>query len=201
MDATQFDRLARTLSGLRTRRAAAWVLGGAAAFPLLDLEDALARKKQKKKPVCLNGKTIKAKPQKRKKLLRKGATPGACPPACQPQCQSGRCGQSNGCGGMCQCPAGSNCHEGTCKPQTVRCSGPTDCALLLKSALQSAVDGTEIVLGPGLYPGNFEVSKTVTLIGAGPGADPATATILDGQGQGIVVSPSGPGRSCSQRCE
>jgi hypothetical protein len=49
MDNSQFDRLARALGALRTRRAATALLGGLLAAPILASEDIDARKKKKKK--------------------------------------------------------------------------------------------------------------------------------------------------------
>ncbi|MCA9880937.1 MAG: right-handed parallel beta-helix repeat-containing protein, partial [Thermomicrobiales bacterium] len=178
MDATQADQLARRLWGLRTRRDLARALSGVAAAPLLSGANVAAGKK--KRPVCLDGKTIKATPKKRKKLLKRGATTGACPGGCSPQCNGVSCGGSDGCGGTCGCAAGSICHEGACTPCTVACTGtPLACGIELDLALE---EGGTIFACPGRYLGSFDVRKNTTLVGAGSGDDPATSTILDAGG-------------------
>lgn len=177
MDAGQFDRVTRRIFSAIDRRRVMGVLGGLVASPLLG--DTSADAKKKKSPVCLNGNTVNVSGKKRKKLMKQGATPGRCS-GCAPQCNGARCGGSDGCGGTCGCPSGSLCNEGTCMPCTVACTGtPIACGAALQRALQ---DGGTVVACPGRYQGPFLVEKTATLNGAGPGDDPATNTILDGEG-------------------
>lgn len=179
MDAAQFDMLARS-AGRHGRRRFALLLGGVAAAPFLSDDDAGGKKKARKKPLCLNGETVKASGKKRKKLMKQGATSGAC---CVPACSDDACGGDDGCGGTCGCSTGSVCNEGTCARCTVTCTGtPLACSTNLTLALQ---EGGTIVVCPGRYTGSFEVRKNTTLIGAGPGADPARNTIIDGQGTNV----------------
>ncbi|MCA9877736.1 MAG: hypothetical protein KC442_08140 [Thermomicrobiales bacterium] len=85
MDAPQFDQIARRVFAAANRRRVLGALGGLVAAPLLGGTRAEAKKK--KKPVCLNGDTVKAAGKKRKKLIKRGATPGACPTvACTVTC-------------------------------------------------------------------------------------------------------------------
>lgn len=154
MDAAQFDTLARSVIYPQGRRRFALLLGSLAAVPFLGTEEVVGKKKKKKKPVCLSGETIKASGKKRKKLIKNGATPGPCVP--------------------------SVCSQGVCQPCTVTCSGSAVlCGAALSQALQA---GGTIVVCPGRYAGGFTVAKDTVLVGAGAGDDPASSTILDGQG-------------------
>jgi hypothetical protein len=145
------------------------------------------RKHKKKATLCLNGQTIQASSKKKQKLLRRGATAGAC---CTPTCNGTSCGGSDGCGGTCGCSGSTVCHEGTCRACTVTCTGSDiSCGLRLGQALEV---GGDVFVCPGRYAGNFVVTKTgTTLVGAGPGEDPRTNTILDGRGGGTVVACNG----------
>ncbi|MFT4039051.1 MAG: right-handed parallel beta-helix repeat-containing protein [Thermomicrobiales bacterium] len=192
MDASRFDDLARSLFHPRSRRAAAGLLGGLALVPALGLTETSGKKK-KKVTLCLNGETITASSKARKKLLKQGATVGACqtpPPPCTPQCNGVACGVSDGCGGTCGCAAGSLCYQSTCRSCTVNCaSNPIACGNDLS---QKLIDGGTIYVCPGTYGGPFDITTPTTLIGAGPGDDPASNTILDGRqvGTTVVVSAS-----------
>ena len=140
----------------------------------------------KKAIMCFEGETIRVPKDKRKKWLRKGATRGKCPP-CTPVCPTdGTCGSDDGCGGTCDCPAGSFCREATCVVCDVTCTGNAEaCGASLSEAL---LGGGTIQLCPGLYGGQFVISVGETeLIGAGNGDDPATSSILDGQQGGVTL--------------
>ncbi len=184
MDASRFNGLARAWSASRTRRGAAALLGTAFLFPLAGVLPADAKKK--KITLCLDGQTIKASKKKKKKLLKQGATPGACPPVCIPACAEPACGGDDGCGGICGCAANALCHEGTCRPCTVTCTGSgADCGVALSVALNG---GGLIYACPGRYVGSFSAGTDVMLIGAGKGSDPSTNTILDANEQGRVLA-------------
>ncbi len=58
---------------------------------------------------------------------------------------------------------------------------PSD-IITIQSAIDSAVPGTMIFLGSDLFAENVVVDKTLSLIGAGAGTDPALHSILDGAG-------------------
>lgn len=182
MDGTGLQGLARRLHERAARRPvlAAGLAALAASVPGLD--NAEGKKRKRKKPVCLNGKTKRVTRRKRKKLLKRGATRGAC---CVPTC-NGTCGGSDGCGGVCGCSGNAVCNTGTCTPCTVTCSGsPIACGSALTQAL---LDGGPVFVCPGEYRGRFTAGKNTTLIGAGSGADPATNTILDGLGVSAAQS-------------
>ena len=107
------------------------------------------------------------------------------------KCKKGKKGSTPaGCGGRCGCPGDSVCHEGTCHACTVTCTGSdVSCGLDLSQALEH---GGEIFVCPGRYAGTFTITRDgTTLIGAGPDADPARNTILDGRGNGAVVTCNG----------
>jgi hypothetical protein len=185
MDFTRFDLVARALATASPRRVVIGLLtGGLAASTGLSTGD--AKKKKKKVTLCLDGQTIKTPKKKKKKMIKRGATPGAC---CVPACAGKPCGSADGCGGTCGCASGSLCHGGTCKACTVSCNGtPQECG----NALQSALNANAVVLAcPGRYLRNFQLSQSVTLIGAGQGSDPGRDTILDGNkaGRTIYVNP------------
>ncbi|MFT4038543.1 MAG: right-handed parallel beta-helix repeat-containing protein [Thermomicrobiales bacterium] len=168
MDAAPFDTLTVGLTRRLSRRRGVGLLGllGAGALALPD-EASAKKKRPKKKPLCLNGQTVKASGKKRKKLLKQGATPGACSPA-----------------GPCSCASNEVCHEGVCQPCTVTCSGD---AIACGSALQQRLlDGGTVYACPGRYQGQFTMG-TARLIGAGNGDNPATSTILDGGGIGRTL--------------
>lgn len=170
MDAARFDTLARSVFGTQGRRRFALSLAGLAAAPIFRNEEAAGKnKKQKKKPVCLNGQTIKASSDKRKKLIKQGATPGACVPSV---CNEGSC-------------VTSVCSQGSCQACTVTCAGsPVLCGANLSRALLA---GGTVVVCPGRYAGGFTVTSDTILVGAGAGDNPATSTILDGQGVDRVL--------------
>ncbi len=191
MDDRQFDAVTRLVGERQSRRSFSF-LAGALAIGLLGVTPSIARKKKKKSPFCLNGQTVEAGGKQKKKLLKQGATSGACPPppppppprACTPQCGN-RCGGSDGCGGACACAANAICSGGTCLACTVTCNGNAQtCGEQLGDAM---ANGGTIVACPGLYGGNYSWTSNTTLIGAGPGNDPATSTILDGQKNGRVL--------------
>ncbi|MFT4037498.1 MAG: right-handed parallel beta-helix repeat-containing protein [Thermomicrobiales bacterium] len=113
---------------------------------------------------------------------------------CGPDCLTGQTCQNGVCGVACGsafCPAGSEiCADGVCRACTVTCSAADH--VCDGAALQTALaGGGEVYVCPGRYTGLFVVpgSATLSIFGAGMGADPATATILDAQlaGETFVV--------------
>jgi len=58
----------------------------------------------------------------------------------------------------------------------------------LQAVLDAAPEGARIIVSPGVYTGNFRITKTVELIGE-PGA------ILDGDGRGRILHVAAPGTS------
>lgn len=185
MDAPGFDGLVRRFAARHSRRALVGGLAGTLAVVRgSQVPVAGKHKKPKKSAFCLNGQTLQASSKKKKKLRKQGATAGAC---CQPQCTGTTCGGSDGCGGTCGCAAGTVCHTGTCRACTVTCTGSDiSCGLRLSQALEV---GGEIFVCPGRYAGTFHIKgAATTLVGAGPGEDPASNTILDSRGIGSVVT-------------
>jgi len=178
LDAVQFDSVARTVMNRQGRRRIALLLVSLATAPLFGIGDVAGKKKKpKKKPVCLNGQTIKAGGDKRKKLIRNGATPGECPAVCTPQCNGSTCG-SDGCGGTCTCSGNTVCDQGTCTACKVICGSdsPATCGTRLAQAL---LGGGRVTVCPGQYLGAFNIDiNNTTLIGAGSGSNPAIDTML-----------------------
>lgn len=154
MDAQKFDAVARRLGQVRPRRrvlttlVALPLLGGLVtgasrlpgglggdlpAVPLLDgqVSETDAKKKRKKKFLCLDGQTIKQprKKKKKKKLFKLGATRGACPGTCTPAtCASlnKTCGTwDDGCGGTLNC--GTCAGSAICIAEGTECCTPTTC--------------------------------------------------------------------------
>lgn len=187
MDDRRFAALARVLGHVQPRRALLPLARGLLAAPWLGFVPTAAKKKKNKKStLCLDGQTIKASKKKKKKLIKSGATPGACS-ACAPICSGTACGGDDGCGGICGCAAGSLCHGGVCQACNVTCTGDgAACGDALKPLLNG---GGTVFACPGRYVGNFEITAAnVSLIGAGAGKDPATSTILDANGSGLVLA-------------
>ena len=184
MDARHFDALSRALSGPETRRR---LLGALATLPLVggglsallspDEAGAGGRRQRRKK----RHKHGDRRARKRRKHKRK--------PGCIPDC-AGRCGgAADGCGGTCtgSCPANQICDNKTCTGCDVCLSG--DCAFTtVQAAIDAANAGATIRICPGAYVPTtpptgvamVTLSKNLTLVGAGMGSDPGTATIFDG---------------------
>lgn len=74
MDMGQFDEVTRCVFAGASRRLIVTVLGTLTLTPLLGT----VRGSAKTKLVCLNGQTVRASSDKRKKLIRHGVRPGAC---------------------------------------------------------------------------------------------------------------------------
>ena len=186
METDRFDHLARSLTiagsrrGLLARLAIAPLGAGALALP--GAPTAAKRKKRKGKvTICQGGQTLQVKQKQLKKRLRQGATRGACsppttPPPTPPECAADR-----------PCAAGKLCVDGTCQVCDVCASG---CAY---DGVQAAIDGvarSTLYLCPGTYSGangRAAITRNLTLIGAGDGANSASNTILNAAGTLSVV--------------
>ncbi|MFT4041238.1 MAG: hypothetical protein QM692_23855 [Thermomicrobiales bacterium] len=108
---------------------------------------------------------------------------GACGAACAPgqTCASGRC-QIPCVYDLCDA-ATEICADQQCQPCDVTCTAVDH--VCDGASLQAAISTREVVVVcPGRYTGAFTSpgSKTVTVIGAGAGNNPAIDTILDAQG-------------------
>jgi predicted outer membrane repeat protein len=89
------------------------------------------------------------------------------------------------CGGVCGCPDGSICDSGTCELCDVTFDGD---AISSGATLQDRLDeGGTVRVCPGRYEHRYELSASVTVIGAGDGDDAETSTILDGGGSGRTL--------------
>lgn len=184
MDARHFDALSRALSGPETRRRVLGVLvtlpavgGGLSAFLSPEETDAGGRRQRRKK----RHKHGERRARKRRKHKKK--------PVCTPVC-AGRCGgAADGCGGSCtgSCPTNQICDNETCAACEVCLSG--DCTFTsVQAAIDAAAAGTTIRICPGTYVPTtpptgvalVTLSKNLTLVGAGMGSEPGTATIFDG---------------------
>lgn len=183
MDDLHFDALTRSLTSPETRRR---FLTGLAALPvvggllgILDMEetDAHGRRKRRKK-AHKHGKGRRRKHKHKRKKPQ---------PQCTPACEGGLTCREGVCGVACGsdfCPAASEiCVDGACTACTVTCaaSNHTCDGAALQAALEA---GGNVYVCPGRYTGNFVTTPftTLTLVGAGNGTNPASATILDVQG-------------------
>jgi predicted outer membrane repeat protein len=118
-----------------------------------------------------------------------GATGAPCGDPIQVCQADGTCACPEvGCGGVCGCPNGFICVDGSCEDCDVTFNGDR---IASGEALQTALDGGGTIrVCPGRYQGNFELRNNVTVIGAGDGDDPATSTILDAGGSGRTIQVS-----------
>lgn len=205
MDTAHFDVLAQALAAPGRRR----VLSGLAALPLLGLalitpDEASAGRRKRRKQRHRKRKNPGSRKQKRctRKpeaqicaqfcgTVKNRQTCGRTV-VCGPDCLTGQTCQNGVCGVACGgafCPAGSEiCADGVCRACTVTCSAADH--VCDGAALQTAIaGGGAVYVCPGRYTGEFVVpaSMTISLFGAGMGADPATATILDAQRAGETV--------------
>jgi hypothetical protein len=104
---------------------------------------------------------------------------------------SAACGSNGGACTNCL-TSDSLCQDGTCQSCDVPCASGD--AAVCGTALQAKLDagGPDTVrVCPGLYQGTFSISRGVTVIGAGQGADEASDTILDGDNTGPVMTIAG----------
>lgn len=111
---------------------------------------------------------------------------------CGPACAEGQVCQGGACGVACGssfCPAASEiCVDGACQACDVTCDAADH--VCNGAALQTAIAaGGTVLVCAGRYSGTFAVAENadVTLLGAGMGDDPATATILDAKGAGSTL--------------
>ncbi|MFT4037497.1 MAG: right-handed parallel beta-helix repeat-containing protein [Thermomicrobiales bacterium] len=133
----------------------------------------------------------------------------ACPPCftcdaasltCVNQCADGQTCQSGICGVACAgsfCPASIElCVAGSCQTCDVSCAdgaSPAACGAALQAALDDASLST-IRVCAGRYQGGFEISRAVTVVGAGDSDNPVGGTILDGAAaQRVLLIPDGSG--------
>jgi hypothetical protein len=175
MDDGQFDMLSRALA-IRSRRQALRAVAGAGVgfASIAQAIGARKKKKKKKSTLCFNSQTVKVSGKKKKKLLKRGATPGACsgPAACAANAD---------------CGAGAICVGSVCQTCSVTCNADGQaCGTALNARLAK---GGTVYVCPGRYVGVFS-SGSVKLIGAGSGEDPATSTILDAQNMGRALTTS-----------
>ncbi len=215
MDAKQFDRLARSISGTGTRRR---ILGLAAGLPLLgglaafleagpDDADAKGRRKRRKK----KHKHGKGRHKGEKKRCKAHAKTKTCAGTCGTV--KNNCGKKVNCGSCTcasACPVCQTCDAATlsCVPadlgqpcgepgEVCQADGNCSCDVCASGcpydSIQAAIDdpatqeGDTITICAGRYEGVTTVSKSVTLEGAGDG-DESGDTILDGNLAGTVVT-------------
>ncbi|MFN8674826.1 MAG: hypothetical protein U0Z70_00485 [Thermomicrobiales bacterium] len=111
MDASRFDHLARVLGAMRTRRAAATLVGAAVVAPLTAREHVASRRKKRRKKCaktckdgCCTGKYGKCIQPAKQSVTRCGEGGEACRSSGCPECTADR-----------PCPDGSCCRrDGTC---------------------------------------------------------------------------------------
>ncbi|MFT4037151.1 MAG: hypothetical protein QM692_03145 [Thermomicrobiales bacterium] len=169
MESKEQFALGSRLTGRFTRRGSLGVLTalGLGTRPASDVDAGKrhGKRRSKKHPFCLNGQTVNAAGKKKKKLVKRGATPGACPVSCA-------------------CAANQLCDAGVCQTCTVTCAeDAVSCGVRLQQAL---LDGGTVYACPGRYQGNF-TAGSIRLVGAGSEADASANTILDGGLTGRVL--------------
>jgi hypothetical protein len=158
-----FDSLIRTVSTVLSRRTLAGALGLSVLGPA-SLVDARKKRKRKKKKCAKSGQKTSKNRKKCCKGLVKDATK---------RCATRRCA----------CPADHIClRDGVCQLCNVTCpsGNPVICGALLQSVLNL---GETLYVCPGVYRANFTAEADLTMIGAGENDDPASNTILEGNGR------------------
>jgi sugar lactone lactonase YvrE len=125
MDSSRFDQFARAFGALRTRRTALWLLGGAAAGPVLSTRDVEAKRKKKRKKPCkapqkkCGGKCLAVQSDDnncgacgnrcgRAEICRAGRCEALVPPV---DCPIGQCCEDNQ-----VCDGDGRCRDGECRP-------------------------------------------------------------------------------------
>lgn len=129
--------------------------------------------------------------------------PGSCLPLPQgtpcgpaPTCDGDTILPQSACdgSGVCEAAAPISCAPDLCHGAECVC-GDVCASGCQFSSVQAAVDaaspGATILICAGTYLGSVAVNKDLTLVGAGDGADPASNTILDAQGNSRVLTTSG----------
>lgn len=128
MESEQFDRLVRGAAGASRRGVLRAGIGAVAATALVAIgvgpTGTDARRRRRKRLVCLNGQTLQV--GNRKRFLRRGATKGACeppspppPPATCPANRPVTCGD-----GCCPTEYSLCCEETTSSTDTHSCNPP-----------------------------------------------------------------------------
>jgi hypothetical protein len=180
MDGQHFDALTRTLSGAGSRRGLVGLLvalpglRGLLALPAPD--DGAAKGRHTRSVGSENhkrdGRRRRHKPHKRQH------------PRCKAESRAktcaGRCGRVKN-----RCKKTVDCGSCVCD---VCASGCPSTAL--QAAIDTANSGDTIRLCAGTFLGEkaiADIDKDLTIVGAGDGADPETATILDAAGTGQVL--------------
>jgi hypothetical protein len=163
MTADRVATLLSTLAATPSRRAALSALCGLGLAGLLGETEAKKSKKHRKKKCAKRGRA----PNKKRKRCCRGLA----------RDETGRCAAPS--------PA---------SPPPPAPSPPCDvcgsgCPFSrLEVAIASVSPGATLTVCPGTYVESLIIGKDLTLIGAGPGADPAANTILRGTGTGSVLT-------------
>ena len=215
MDLDRLDHLARSLVAAGSRRSLLGLVGFVPVVGgLLDIvgptEADAAGRRQRRKKRHKHGKgrkRTKRKPKKKCTPLTTcpaGTICGVIDDGCGGRLTCGSCANPTpacvekvcaSCTSSDQCPSGTICDEGLCVTCNVCAAGCTHTTV--QAAITAASAGDTIYICPGTYtrivesPGFF-IGKSLTLIGAGNGAN---GTILDGEGGPsgyAVVSLQGP---------
>jgi hypothetical protein len=210
MVGTHFDRLVRAWHGAGTRRAvlrvlAALPLGGVAALPFDPaLSSAVGDERRSRKQRCRrrkgkgkghhgrrksckahHGGNRKNKSKNKKKQQRCPERP--CP-AAAPICDASHtcvpCTAHSHCGDGLLCLENGQCQacDVTCDANDHTCDRTA-----MQAVLDASDSGDTVYICPGRYTGTFVLDTNLTLIGAGQGDDPASDTIFDARGNGVVV--------------
>ncbi|MFT4038682.1 MAG: DUF1554 domain-containing protein [Thermomicrobiales bacterium] len=126
------------VTGRFSRRAGLGAAATAALAALAAPEEGAA-KKRKARAYCLQGQTVTAKTQKRKKqLARQGATSGACPPPPPATCPTGQkacdgaCIASSACCSDADCTSPQTCRAGVCA--TPACGAGGNCTVFISAS-------------------------------------------------------------------
>jgi hypothetical protein len=107
---------------------------------------------------------------------------------CRPGTSLAACGANGAPCGACSGAQGT-CFDGACRCGDVCASGCRYVAV--QDAVADPNGPATLTVCAGTFIGNITIDRDVTLVGAGGGADPAANTILQGTGNGAVVTADG----------
>lgn len=190
MDISRFDLLARAVSTAETRRKilrlplAMLALAGLSAAA----GDGAAAGRRRRRRARRNR-------RRRDHTCARRSISSICAGTCGTIKNRKTCGRKVNCGRCAadlacpECAANEVCRNGACLPCSVVCTGNqtgAECGAALAEALGN-VSLSTITICPGTYAGNFTINRSVTLVGAGQGSDPATSTVFNGDLGGRVL--------------
>lgn len=174
MDFSRFDTLARAISSLGSRRRILGLPLGlliAGGISVASDDDAEAGRRHKRK--------ARRRRRQRNRACKPKSRRAICAGKCGTVKNRKSCGRRVTCGA---CPEDLGCTVTCASNQT-----PEACGTALQTALSDASLAT-VTVCPGTYAGNFSINRSVTVVGAGQGNDPAANTVLTANQAGRVLA-------------